>query len=108
MVRAALWRNSSFVIFYVWLLSEGTTMQGDERNSGVDEEVTVPRSSSSALVTDQGRRVLLRVASRFYELTQDELRKILGLPDGPPGLGITVDRGRLRFEFATDKQSVVL
>jgi hypothetical protein len=68
----------------------------------------VPRSSSSALVTDQGRRVLLRIDSRFYELTQGELRKILGLPDGPPGLGITVDRGRLRFEFAADKQSVAL
>jgi hypothetical protein len=28
---------------------------------------------------------------------------VLDLPEGPPGLGITIDRGRLRFEFADDR-----
>ncbi|HEX5270047.1 MAG TPA: hypothetical protein VFW33_06160 [Gemmataceae bacterium] len=62
----------------------------------------------SALITDNGRRVLLRVQGRHYELTQQELRSLLGLPDGPPGLGITIDRGRLLFEFAADNQTVEL
>jgi len=66
------------------------------------------RSSTSALITDEGRRVLLRLEGRFYELTQEELRILLGLPAGPPGLGITIDRGRLHFDFAADNQSVVL
>jgi hypothetical protein len=64
------------------------------------------RSSPSALVTDQGRRVQLRVGGRFYELSQDALRTALGLPEGPPGLGITIDRERFRFEFAADDRTV--
>ena len=60
----------------------------------------------SALITDNGRRILLRIQGRFYELSQDELRTLLGLPAGPPGLGITIDRGSLRFEFAADNQTV--
>jgi hypothetical protein len=63
-------------------------------------------SSPSALVTEQGRRILLRVQGRFYELSQEELRTVLGLPKGPPGLGITVERDRLRFEFAADERSI--
>ena len=62
--------------------------------------------SASALVTDKGRRVLLRVRDRSYELQQAELRSLLGLPPGPAGLGITIDRGRFFFEFAADNQAV--
>jgi len=66
------------------------------------------KASPSALITDKGRRVLLRVRGRFYELSQNELRAALGLPEGPPGLGITIDGDRLCFEFATDNQRVDL
>jgi hypothetical protein len=59
----------------------------------------------SALITDQGRRVCLRLRSRLYELSQEELRNVLGLPSGPPGLGITINRNRFRFEFAADHQT---
>jgi hypothetical protein len=62
----------------------------------------------SALVTDNGRCVLLRVQGRHYELSQQELRTLLGLPDGPPGLGISIDRDRLCFEFAADGRTVEL
>ena len=62
------------------------------------------RSSPSALVTEQGERILLRLNGRFYELSQQQLRSVLGLPAGPAGLGITIDRDRLRFEFALDQQ----
>jgi hypothetical protein len=63
-------------------------------------------SAPSALITDQGQRVLLRIEGRYYELSQAELRTLLGLPAGPPGLGITIDGDRLRFEFAGDQQTV--
>ena len=63
-------------------------------------------SAPSALITDQGRRVQLRVHGRFYELSQEALRAALGLPDGPPGLGISIDHDRLRFEFAADQQAI--
>jgi hypothetical protein len=62
------------------------------------------RSSTSALVTDNGRRVLLRLQGRFYQITQEELRIALGLPAGPAGLGITIDGDRLVFEFPGDDQ----
>ena len=62
------------------------------------------RSSSSTLVTDNGRRVLLRLRGRFYEVTQEELRIALGLPAGPPGLGITIDGERFHLEFPADNQ----
>jgi hypothetical protein len=63
------------------------------------------RSSASALVIDNGRRVLLRLRGRFYQVTQEELRIALGLPAGPPGLGITIDGERLHLEFPTDNQA---
>jgi hypothetical protein len=63
-------------------------------------------SAPSALITDQGQRVLLRIQGQYYELSQPELRTLLGLPAGPPGLGITIDGGRLCFEFAGDQQTV--
>ena len=63
-------------------------------------------SIPSALVTDKGRRILLRVSGRQYALDQTALRHVLGLPDGPPGVGITIERDRLRFDFAADKQDV--
>jgi len=62
-------------------------------------------SLPSALVIDQGRRVLLRLYGRFYDLTQDALRSALGLPEGPPGLGITINHDRLQFEFLADHQT---
>jgi hypothetical protein len=68
----------------------------------------MPSSAPSALVTDQGRRVHLRLQGRFYERSQEELRTVLGLPPGPPGLGITIVRNRFRFEFAADNQTVEL
>jgi hypothetical protein len=64
------------------------------------------QSFPSALITNRGRRVLLRLQGRLYELSQDELRNILGLPPGPAGLGITIDRQRLRFEFAGDNRAL--
>ncbi len=63
-------------------------------------------SAPSALITDKGRRVLLRIQGRFYELSQEELRTLLGLPAGPLGLGITIDRDRLCFEFTGDQQTI--
>lgn len=65
-------------------------------------------SSASALITDQGSRVLLRLCGHYYELTQQALRQVLDLPEGPPGLGITIDRDRLHFEFVGDDQSVTI
>jgi hypothetical protein len=64
--------------------------------------------SPSALITDQGRRVGLRMGGRLYELSQEELRSVLGLPAGSPGLGITIDHNRFRFEFAADHQTIEL
>jgi hypothetical protein len=58
------------------------------------------------LITDQGQRVLLRIRGRLFQLNQEELRMALGLPPGPPGLGITVDRNRFRFEFLGDQRSI--
>jgi hypothetical protein len=52
--------------------------------------------------------VLLRLNGRFYSLSQQALRQVLGLPDGPPGLGITIDRDRLHFEFAGDDRSATI
>jgi len=66
------------------------------------------RPTPSALVSDYGRRVSLRIHGRFYELSQEALRAVLGLPDGPPGLGVAVGHDRLRFEFAADQQTVEL
>ena len=65
-------------------------------------------SLPSALITDKGKRVLLRVNGRFYELSQPELRRVLGLPEGPMGLGITIDKGRICFEFAGDQRTIEL
>jgi hypothetical protein len=66
----------------------------------------MPNSTPSALVTEQGQRIQLRLRGKFYELSQDELRTALGLPAGPPGLGISIDRGRFEFEFAVDQKCV--
>jgi len=33
---------------------------------------------------------------------------LLGVPSGLPGVGITVDRDRIHFEFAEDAQTVEL
>jgi hypothetical protein len=68
----------------------------------------MPSASPSALITDRGKRVLLRVGGRQYELSQPALRLVLELPEGPPGLGITVDRDRFHFEFVGDDRSVTI
>jgi hypothetical protein len=57
----------------------------------------------SALVTDRGKRVFLRIKGRIYDLGQDDLRARLGVSAGPPGLGITIDGNRFCFEFADDQ-----
>jgi hypothetical protein len=62
------------------------------------------RSSTSALVIENGRKILLRLRGRFYKVTQEELRIALGLRAGPPGLGITIDGERLHLEFPADNQ----
>jgi|GEM_PF-2255971 len=66
------------------------------------------QSAPSALVIDQGSKVLFRINGKFYELTQKALRLLLGLPQGPAGLGITIDRNRFRFEFTEDNQEIEL
>ena|SRR5882724_9207906 len=65
-------------------------------------------SPPSAVITDHGRRTLLRIHGRYQELSQEELRTLLGIPSGPPELGITVERDRLCFVFAADDQVVEL
>jgi hypothetical protein len=62
----------------------------------------------SALIIDKGRRILLRIQGRQYELSQEELRALLGLPSGPPGLGISIDQNRFHFEFSGDNQTLEL
>ena len=66
------------------------------------------RLAASALIVDDGSRVLLRLNERIHEFTQRSLRELLGLPRGRPGLGITIDRDHIRFEFAADEQAVEL
>lgn len=61
----------------------------------------------SALITDKGR-VLLRLQGRYFDLSQEELREALGLPPARRGLGITIDRDRLRLEFAADNTCLEL
>jgi hypothetical protein len=72
------------------------------------KEPRMSTASSSALITDNGRQVLLRVRGRFYEMSQNELRAALGLPEGPLGLGITIEGERMTFEFASDNLRVEL
>jgi hypothetical protein len=66
----------------------------------------MPHASPSALITDKGQRVLLRIHGRLYDMSQNELRTLLGLPAGSAGLGITIDGDQLRFEFAADHRTV--
>jgi hypothetical protein len=68
----------------------------------------VQKQFPSALITDQGKLVHLRIDGHYYEIGQPELRNLLGLPAGPPGLGITIEGDRLRFEFAADERAVEL
>ena len=62
----------------------------------------------SALVVDNGQRVLLRLDGKHYDLSQHQLRALLGLSPGKPGLGITIDGDRFCFEFAADEQIMEL
>jgi hypothetical protein len=64
------------------------------------------QSFPSALITDGGRRVLLRLQGRCYDLSYQELRGLLGPPEGSPGLGISIDGDVLQFEFPADQQAV--
>jgi hypothetical protein len=65
-------------------------------------------NSPAALVTDKGRQVRLRVQGRAYLVRQEELRSLLGLPAGPPGLGITIEGERLTFEFDDGRNTIAL
>src|SRR2546427_9466445 len=80
------------------------SMRGAGYNGRAVGEQSMLKSAPSALVTDNGRRVLFRIERRFYELPQEELRSLLELPPGPAGLGVTIDRERFYFEFAGDNQ----
>ena len=66
------------------------------------------RSSPSALITDKGNRVQLRIGGRIYSLSRESLRELLDLPSGPPGLGITIDDDRFHFEFAGDHRALTI
>jgi hypothetical protein len=66
------------------------------------------KESPSALITDNGERVLLRLEGQFYELSQQELQNLLGVPAGSPGLGISIEGDRLRFEFAAEERTIEL
>ena len=68
----------------------------------------MPRSFPSALITDGGERVLLRIQRRYHELSHQEPRRLPGVPPGRPGLGITIDRDRLSFELAAENRTVEL
>ena len=63
-------------------------------------------SAPSALITDMGQRVMLRLEGRFFELSQRELRELLGAPADETGLGISIDGDRLEFEFAPNEQVI--
>jgi hypothetical protein len=69
-------------------------------------DLRMPNTAPSALITDRGRRIHLRLGGRFFALSQNELRRVLGLPEGGPGLGITIDGEHLVFEFSADEQTV--
>jgi len=62
-------------------------------------------SSPSALITDQGLRVLLRLKGRFCELTQEDLLVLLELPRGPLvwGLPSTGSVCALNLQETSDK-----
>jgi hypothetical protein len=66
------------------------------------------RSAPSALISDKGNCVQLRLGGRFYSLTQESLRELLGVPDGPPGLGITIDGAQIHFDFVGDDRAVTI
>ena len=65
-------------------------------------------STSTALITNQGRQVLLQVFGKLYSLSQDELRAVLKLPEGAPGLGISIDGDSISFEFVDGNHTVEL
>lgn len=64
------------------------------------------KAAPSALITDKGQRVQLRLQGQYHDLSHQELRSLLGLPAGAPGLGISIDGNRLRFEFTADQRTV--
>jgi hypothetical protein len=66
----------------------------------------MPHASPSALITDNGQRVLLRIDGRTHERDLNELRALLGLPAGSRGLGISIDGDQFHFEFAADQRTV--
>ena len=50
----------------------------------------MPRAMPSALVTEEGRSVRFRLQGKYFELSYDELRTLLGLP--PPVAGASASR----------------
>lgn len=61
------------------------------------------QSHPSALVN--GAKVLFRIDDEVFEISQVDLRSLLGLPAGPSGLGIIVNENSFQFEFARDEQA---
>jgi hypothetical protein len=61
------------------------------------------KSYPSALVN--GLQVFFRLDGDVHEISQLDLRDLLGLPPGPTGVGITVFDDRFEFEFARDNQT---
>ena len=62
----------------------------------------MPHTAPSAPIADNGQRVMLWLQGRFYDLSHQELRGLLGLPEGLPGLGISIEGDTLRFEFPAE------
>jgi hypothetical protein len=69
-------------------------------------EIVMSHPSPSALVMEKGQRILLRLQGGFFELSQQELRALLGIPSGTSGIGISIDGDRFTFEFAEDEKTV--
>lgn len=62
----------------------------------------MPGTAPSALVIDQGKRVLLRIDGKYFNIDQNDLRQLLGLPAGKPGVGIRINAQRFSFEFCDE------
>jgi hypothetical protein len=69
-------------------------------------ELIMSHPSPSALVMDKGQRILLRLQGGFFELSQQELRALLGMPTGSSGIGISIDADQFTFEFAENEKTV--
>ena len=84
-----------------------TTADGAQfRLAVIPGGIHMAKAAPSALITDKGQRVQLRLQGQYYDLSHQELCNLHGLPAGAPGLGISIDSNRLRFEFTADQRTV--